>query len=472
MKTNQINRRQLLKWAGIAGSGALLAACTPPAAPTAPSTTSSGNKPVEPTAAPQTASSSGVEIEWLNAWSSKNTVEPLKAMIPVFEKETGIKVNFKNPGGAPEGGNYREILLSRIAGGDAPDVGYADTTPAEWAAQGAVIPIDDQMKAAKIAKPEAYYPAALKSCQWSGKTYGLPSSAGAGSMFINTKLLADKKISTKREDMPKTWDDWKALSAQFVEKDDKGGYKQIGSAPFVGNSWLYPVWSASFGGKIYDPASNTYTIDSKENQNWLGYWVTWLDEQYGGNLEALRTSGNWEGTYPNSGFNLGRSAISVEGSWATTDADIPFGFEVARFPVGPGATKSYTGFWPNWFMLPKGAKHPAEAFKFIEYLTTTGWVTWYKAIMDMPAWKDFPKDVLTEKLIKNVGKEKGLDYHTFFGDYLSDAVDMWNSPIEQFARDTMGSAVEEILSKKKTVQDGLAAAQKTCTEKLAQTVKS
>jgi ABC-type glycerol-3-phosphate transport system substrate-binding protein len=131
MKTNRVNRRQLLKWAGIAGSGALLAACAPQAAPQAPSAPAAG-KPAEPTAAPQTASSGGggVEIEWLNGWSSKNTVDPLKAMIPAFEKESGIKVNFKNPGGAPEGGNYREILLSRIAGGDSPDVGYADTTPA------------------------------------------------------------------------------------------------------------------------------------------------------------------------------------------------------------------------------------------------------------------------------------------------------------------------------------------------------
>jgi multiple sugar transport system substrate-binding protein len=328
------------------------------------------------------------------------------------------------------------------------------------------------MKAAKTAKPDAYYPAAIKSCQWQGKTYGLPASAGAGAMFINTKLFGDKKVSAKREDMPKTWDDWKAVSSQFIEKDDKGGYKQIGCAPFVGNSWLYPVWSASFGGKLYDPASNTYAIDSTENQIWLEYWVKWLDDQYGGNFEALRTSGNWEGTYPNSGFNLGHSAMSIEGSWATTDADIPFTFEVTRFPVGPGATKSFTGFWPNWFMVPKGAKHPDEAFKFMEYLTTTGWVTWYKAIMDTPAWKDFPKDVLTDKLIKSVGPEKGLDYHKFFADYLNDAADMWNSPIEQFARDTMGSAVDEILSKKKTVKEGLATAQKACAEKLAQTVKS
>ena len=68
---------------------------------------------------------------------------------------------------------------------------------------------------------------------------------------------------------------------------DNGEIKQAGIVPFVGNSWLYPAWSAMNGGKIFDAASNKYMIDSDNNVQWLEYWVKWLDTQYGGDLEKL-----------------------------------------------------------------------------------------------------------------------------------------------------------------------------------------
>ena len=56
---------------------------------------------------------------------------------------------------------------------------------------------------------------------------GLPASAGAGCMFINKKLFEEQGISTKREDFPKTWNDYRQLSAKFVKWDGdvatKGG---------------------------------------------------------------------------------------------------------------------------------------------------------------------------------------------------------------------------------------------------------
>ena len=63
--------------------------------------------------------------------------------------------------------------------------------------------IDDYMSAAKTAKPDAFYPAPLKSCQWQSKTYALPSSAGAGAIYMNTGLFKAKNIPTDRNQFPK-----------------------------------------------------------------------------------------------------------------------------------------------------------------------------------------------------------------------------------------------------------------------------
>jgi len=71
-----------------------------------------------------------------------------------------------------------------------------------------------------------------------------------------------------------------------------------------------------------------------------------------------------------------------------------------------------------------------------------------------------------------VGKDRAADVDKFFADYLNDAVEMWTSPIESFANDTLSSTVSEVLSKKKSAKDGLAEAQKLCQDKLNETLKA
>jgi ABC-type glycerol-3-phosphate transport system substrate-binding protein len=163
--------------------------------------------------------------------------------------------------------------------------------------------------------------------------------------------------------------------------------------------------------------------------------------------------------------------MASEGSWASTDAEIAFDWEVARYPVGPSGSKSVTAFYPNWWAIPKGTKHPAEAFLFIEFIATTGWQTWYTAIMDTPSWKAFPPTVLTTKLVDKIGMDRAKDVNAFFADYLNDAVEMWNSPVETFASDTFGAAVDKILNKKMKVKDALAEAQSLCQNKLNTVLK-
>nr|MDQ2999296.1 hypothetical protein [Chloroflexota bacterium] len=96
---------------------------------------------------------------------------------------------------------------------------------------------------------------------------------------------------------------------------------------------------------------------------------------------------------------------------------------------------------------------------------------WYTAILDTPAWKGFSPDVHNTKLTDITGKDKAAEFDKFFSDYLNDAAPMWNSPIEQFAQQTINTAVGEVLNKKKKVKDALAEAQQVCQTKLEQTLK-
>jgi multiple sugar transport system substrate-binding protein len=326
------------------------------------------------------------------------------------------------------------------------------------------------MADAKWATPDAFYEAPLGSCQWDGKTYGLPASAGAGCIFINKAKFEEQGISTKREDFPTTWDGLKELSTEFIVWEGEE-LKQAGFIPWT-SGWLKPMWSQLNGGKLFDAQNVQYVLDSEQNVEWLEYWVKWLDDQYGGDIEQLNLYGAWGDVYPESAFQLEQCAIDISGSWAVTDAGIPFEWEVLKFPVGPSGSKSTTGFWPNWFVVPKEAANLQESFLLAEYFCTQGWVTWYKQVMDTPAWKNFPEGVLTEKLVDDVGMERGQEIHDFFADYLVDACEMWNSPIEDFANDALDSAIDEILHKTKTPIEALKEAQGIVQAKLDEELQS
>jgi multiple sugar transport system substrate-binding protein len=465
----KISRRDFLRLASLAGSATILAACVPQQA--APAPTPDSQESAEQVQEPAEPEQEAVTISWWNQFSTPTTQEVFPMVVGEFEAlYPWVTIEFEISGGPPGGGEYIEVLLARIAAGNPPDTITLWTPPSQFGARGSLLEIDDRMVGAKWATPDAFFEGPLKSCQWQGKTYGLPASAGAGCIFINVPKFEEMGVSTNREDFPKTWDELKALSEQFViwEGDE---LKQAGFVPWT-DGWLKPVWSELNGGKLYDVDANRYVLDSEQNIEWLSEWVKWLDDQYGGDIETLNLYGNWSDVYPDSAFQLEQSAMATSGSWACTDAEIPFEWEVVKLPVGPSGSTSKTGFWPNWWAIPKGVPHPDEGFLFSEYLCTQGWVTWYKAVMDTPAWKDFPADVLTQKLVDDMGQEKAEEIHNFFAEYLEDAAGMWNSPVEDFASDTLDAAIDEVLHKTKPPAEALAEAQALIQANLEETLSS
>lgn len=480
---NKVNRRDFLRLATLAGGGALLAACGAPTATEKPAEqpTAAAEQPTATTAEQPTpagvivnpeVTGDQVKISWWNQFSTPTCQEWFPKIVKDFEdKNPNIKVAFEITGGPPGGGNFTEVLLARIAAGNPPDACTVWDPPSGYGARGAFMAIDELMSGAKNAKKDGFVENVLKTCQFKGATYGLPASAGPGNEFINVKLFQDKNLSTKREDMPKTWDEYKALSAKFT-KWEGDNLALAGGIPWAAG-WLYPLWIQLNGGLWFDSQNLQYKLDSDQNAQWLDYWVKWLDEQYNGDIEKLNTQASWGDVYPNSAYQLGRIAIQESGSWACTDAQIPFEWEIFKFPVGPSGSKQLADFWPNWFAMPKGSPHPQEAFLFIEHMCTEGWVTWYvEAIMDIPAWKNFPRENVNKTLAKNIGPDRAKEINNFFLDYLNDAGEFWSSPIDAFASDTLGQTVDAVLHKTKTPQAALAEAQKVIQAKLEETMKA
>lgn len=458
-----ISRRDFLRLAGVAAGVTLLAACSP----AAPNSADSTQAPVDQR--DQAPAKEDITISWWNQFGS-SVEEAVTQIVNDFQaSHPHIKVEFELSGGPPGGGEYTEVLLARIAAGNPPDSATLWSPPSQFGIRGALTAIDTMMAGADTATPDAFYEGVLKSCQWQGKTYGLPASAGAGCIFYNKEALEAKGIPTDRESFPTTWNEIKDLSAELTvwEGDE---LVSAGFVPWTAG-WLNPVWSQLNGGLFFNASELKYELDSEENVAWLNYWVSYLDDLYRGNIETFNLFGAFGDVYPESAFALGINTIDHSGSWACTDVELPFEWEVARMPVGPTGTVSKTGYWPNWWVLPNGGAHPEEAFQLSEYFCTDGWVTWYRRVMDTPAWRNFPEGVVTEKLSQVVGDERAHDIHGFFADYLNNAAEMWTSPIEDFANDTFNSALDEVLHKTKTSSQALAEAQALCQSRLDETLK-
>ncbi|HRA66975.1 MAG TPA: twin-arginine translocation signal domain-containing protein, partial [Caldilinea sp.] len=460
-KANSLSRRQFLRLTGMAAGAVALAACAPSAAPAGQDAAGDAGE----------AAAGQVTISWWNGYSTPTVQEVAPKIISDFEAmHPNIKIEYEITGGPPGGGNMTEVMLSRIAAGNPPDTVTLFDSPAQYGALGALTAIDDLMGGAQLAKPDAFYEGVLNTCKWQGSTYGLPASAAASAMFYNTDKFAEKGIAMTRENFPTTWDELRALSDQFTVLEN-GEIVQAGYMPPWAATWLYPVWSALNGSQIFDAANTVYTVNSAENVGWVDYWAKWLDESYGGDFEKINiAAGNWADAYPpSSAFTNEMSAMLVDGGWIMTDVEMPFQWEIAKLPYGPSGTKTASGFWPNWFAMPKGGAAPAEAFLFIEYFCTQGWETWYRSIPDTPAWKGASRDVVTQGLIDKFGEERALDLHRFFLDYLADAAPMWNSPINNFASDTLAAAITEVLGKVKGAQEAMDEAQALIQARLEET---
>jgi multiple sugar transport system substrate-binding protein len=377
-----------------------------------------------------------------------------------FEKVT--KYNGKD--------DYKLALLASIAAGNPADVTVVWDSPVGFGVQGAVEPIDKYMAGSSSSAAKNWPAAALASCQFGGQTWGLPATAGSTGFFYNEELFQKKGIPTSRDKFPKTWDELRKLSKEFtLWKGDK--LVSAGKVPMFGeeDELMQYVWPALNGGQIYDAAHQKYTIDSDANVATYEYMLSWLNEEYRGDAQAVDQSSNWLG-YPDktnrpSAFALGNNAILEQGSWYLGDfytvAPKFQRFAMAGFPVGPHGSKPTAGFWPNWVVIPQGSKHIPEAFAFMDYLVSTGVITWFNAVPDMPANKRVPL-LLPSVVTQKRGKAFAQDAMAFFQHQLNSAIPLWNSPVTSIANDQLIKARQLIMYKKVKPKQGLADAQQAC----------
>ncbi|MFC4116069.1 ABC transporter substrate-binding protein [Nonomuraea zeae] len=279
-------------------------------------------------------------------------------------------------------------ITQAIRGGDAPDVAASFTTDnvAQWCRSGAfqdLTPVIAQDGVDLSVLPEV----ARSYTRFDGRQCTLPLLADAYGLYYNKALM-------KGNAPPKTLTELADLAKKLTVRDADGTIKVAGFIPSVQYYENSPSHLAPMTGATWYKSDGTSAIGTDPAWKRLLTWQKELVDWYGyDKLEKFRKSlgDEWGAKHP---FFQGKVAIILDGEWrnamiANDAADLDYG--TAPVPVADDRPELYgSGFTAGTVIgVPKGAKHPQQAWELVKHLTTDtdSLVTLSNALRNVPTTK-------------------------------------------------------------------------------------
>ena len=259
----------------------------------------------------------------------------------------------------------RKKTLLSIIGGTPPDVisSIAAWVP-ELASRGAIVPLDEYCKENMISE-NIFVPVYWKMLNLYGHTWALPTTPTATALYWNKNLF--KEAGLNPEVPPKTFKELETFSERLTKKDKNGKIIRIGFLPSW-PSWAFGLYGVIFGGKWGEPDGKSITANNPKNIEAWNWAQSFIKKLGGKNIQTFQEEfGNYQG--PNNPFYTGKIALEVNGVWEGNF--IPRFAPDLKWAVAPMPSKDgklITIVDTDCILIPKGSKHPKEAFEFIKWL--------------------------------------------------------------------------------------------------------
>jgi len=198
----------------------------------------------------------------------------------------------------------------------------------------------------------------------------LPSVPASVALHWNKELFA--RAGLDPESPPKTLRELDEMAERLTVRDETGRIVQMGFLPPEPGWWNW-AWGYWFGGRLWDGASRL-TPDSPENV--AAYrWVQSYADHYG--LQGVDTFRGGFGNFssPQNAFLCGKVAMVLQGVWMSNFIDeyaprLKGRWGAAPFPSAVPGLEKVTLVEEDILVIPKGARHPEEAFAFIAFVNS------------------------------------------------------------------------------------------------------
>ena len=291
-------------------------------------------------------------------WAMGYEGEVVAQLVPDFEREhPGIRIDVQQlPWTAAH-----EKLLTAFAGDSLPDVcALGNTWVPEFAALGALAPLDARVAATASVDAADYFPGAWDTGVVGGTLYALPWYVETRVPYVRTDLLAQAGIAT----MPRTWDEWATALAAIKREVGPQRYAILlplnEFEPLLNLAIQQPDPLLRDGGRYGNFRSPGF-------RRALAFYKRAFDEGWAPRMTNTQIANVWDEFgdgfytfYVNGPWNIAEFRARLPAARADDWTTIPL-----PGPDGPGASVS----GGTSFVLFRDSPHHDAAWAWVEYLS-------------------------------------------------------------------------------------------------------
>jgi multiple sugar transport system substrate-binding protein len=313
--------------------------------------------------------------------------EGLKPVFDAFEDEySWITLD------VTEGVEDDDQVVAAIRAGDPPDavMSFSLDSVGQFCDSGAWQDLAPYVEAADM-DTSVFPESVTRYTTYADSTCAFPFLTDATGLYANSDMLEAAGLS----DLPTTLDELQTMAEALTVKGADGEIERAGFVPWFGYyEFSVLEMSVIWGADWYDGDGKS-ALASDPDWAAMFEWQKEFVDFYGADQLTKFIAGQGDEFSPANDFQQGRTAMAIDGEWRTSfigDEAPDLTYDTAAFPVPPDRADDY-GFGRvggTIVGMPRGSKHPAEAFALLQYLATNtdALVTASNAIGNVPSTLD------------------------------------------------------------------------------------
>lgn len=293
-------------------------------------------------------------------WGSPEEIDIVQDATAQWQAEhPEISIRFEH---TPFSG-YTSKILTRIAGGAAPDIIATEVNMfVDFASRGVLEDLNTYAIGDNTFSTDVFFPTVMDRFTVNDQLLAIPrDTAPFACMFYNKDLFEREGVEFPTNDWD--WDDFLKIAKTLTRRDESGRVTQYG---FYGWAWQNFVYSA--GGRIVDDEKNPTRclLDSDAAKQGLQFYVDLINKH---RVMPAPVALSNLGMGIDIMFSSGRLGMFLSGIWETPSLRTrQFKWDVVMFPSAPNGKREF-GTGGTGYAILKSSKNKAAAWEVIKSLT-------------------------------------------------------------------------------------------------------